>query len=75
MVKFFSIRKREPVLLTVEFLHEHGLYMVIPCEGRKECQIEYLFSNYLDAKEFIDAFLQNPCGAHFAYAYREMHAL
>lgn len=62
-------------LLTVEYLHDHGLYIVIPVFSRKESEHEYMFSNFLDAKEFIDYFYKNPFAADVAYQIKERNRL
>ncbi len=65
-------------MLTVEFLKPHGLYLVIPINtfARKECQdSEFLFSDYLQAKAFIDYYLHNPIAAEFAYHVTEANRL
>lgn len=64
-----------PVLLTTQYLHEHGLYIVIPVFKNKEVDHEYLFSDYMDAKEFIDFFFKNPFAADVAYQIRERNRL
>lgn len=64
-------------MLTVEYLHRHGLYLVIPVNlsARREDDQEFLFSNYLDAKTFIDHYLHNPIAADFAYQLTERNRI
>ena len=55
-------------MLTVEYLQEYNLYLVIPVlNGRESEDTEYVFHNVLEAKNFIDCYYKNPCLAHFAY--------
>lgn len=70
------MQKREPPpLLLVEYLHAHGLYMIMPVLGNRPCQQEYMFSNYLDAKQFIDSWQINATATHFAYEIKERNMI
>lgn len=70
-----AMRRKPAPLLTVEYLEKHGLYLIIPVLDRAECEQEYLFSDYLDAKQFIEAWQCNATAAHFAYEIKERNIL
>lgn len=55
-------------MLTVEYITEHNCYLIVPVLNRHESKdVEYVFDDFLPAKEFIDAYFSNPHAAHFAY--------
>lgn len=60
------------MLLTTEYMPKSKLYMITPLSGSKEPpKTIYLFTEFLEAKNFIDTWHKSPGYADFAYQARK----
>jgi len=57
-------------MLTVEYLKEHGVYIVTPVIGKKIVEeFDYIFAEASEVRDFANAWYINPSLAHFVYNY------
>lgn len=55
-------------MLTIEYLREHGVYLVIPVyNGRENPNQEFVFGCEKSLNKFVTEWQRNPYAAEFAY--------